>query len=82
MTSANDQMLLPNIPPPKTEDRDPETLWLGLVTDHRRLFDALQDGWLRPLEPLAGVLLAHLYHCEPQLGGDSSRFRRFSCITC
>ena len=57
MTSANDQMLLPNIPPPKTEARDPETLWLGLVTDHRRLFDALQDGWLRPLEPLAGVLL-------------------------
>ncbi len=24
--------------------------------------------------------LAHLYHCEPQLGGDSSRFRRFSRV--
>ena len=23
--------------------------WLGLVTSHRRLFDAGQDGWLRPL---------------------------------
>ena len=23
--------------------------WLGLVTSHRRLFDASQDGWLRPL---------------------------------
>ena len=22
--------------------------WLGLVTSHRRLFDASQDGWLRP----------------------------------
>ncbi len=22
--------------------------WLGLATDNRRLFDALQDGWLRP----------------------------------
>ena len=22
--------------------------WLGLVIDNRRLFDALQDGWLRP----------------------------------
>ena len=24
------------------------TGWLGLVTSHRRLFDASQDGWLRP----------------------------------
>ena len=24
-------------------------IWLGLVTSHRRLFDASQDGWLRPL---------------------------------
>ncbi len=27
----------------------PESCWLGLATDNRRLFDALQDGWLRPL---------------------------------
>lgn len=26
---------------------DPK-LWLGLATDHRRLFDALEEGWLRP----------------------------------
>ena len=31
--------------------------WLGLATDHRRLFDALQGGWLRPLEPLVGILV-------------------------
>ena len=24
--------------------------WLGLLTSHRRLFDASQDGWIRPLE--------------------------------
>ena len=29
--------------------RKPESCWLGLATDNRRLFDALQDGWLRPL---------------------------------
>ena len=30
--------------------------WLGLVTSHRRLFDAGQDGWLRP-SPLSCFLL-------------------------
>lgn len=30
--------------------------WLGLVTSHRRLFDASQDGWLRP-PPRACFLL-------------------------
>ena len=39
------------------EDRISEIPWLGLVTDHRRLFDALQDGWLRPLEQPAGILV-------------------------
>ena len=29
--------------------------WLGLATDHRRLFGALEDGWLRPLGSRAGV---------------------------
>ena len=38
-------------------DRTPEAPWLGLVTDHRRLFDALQDGWLRPLDQPAGILV-------------------------
>ena len=34
----------------------PTPRWLGLVVDHRRLFDALQDGWLRPRAPNAGLL--------------------------
>ena len=34
----------------------PAPRWLGLVVDHRRLFDALQDGWLRPRAPNAGLL--------------------------
>ena len=32
--------------------------WLGLVTSHRRLFDASQDGWMRPL-PRSCFLLGH-----------------------
>ena len=36
---------------------DTEAPWLGLATDHRRLLDALQDGWLRPLSSDAGVLV-------------------------
>ena len=31
--------------------------WIGLVTDNRRLFDALQDGWLRPLRPRTGMFV-------------------------
>ena len=31
--------------------------WMGLVMDHRRLFDALQDGWLHPLPQRTGVLV-------------------------
>ena len=31
--------------------------WIGLVTDNRRLFDALQDGWLRPLRSRTGMFL-------------------------
>lgn len=31
--------------------------WLGLSTDNRRLFDALQDGWLRPLQSDPGLLV-------------------------
>ncbi len=32
--------------------------WLGLVTSHRRLFEASQDGWLRPLSR-SSFLLGH-----------------------
>ena len=35
----------------------PDPIWLGIITDNRRLFDALQDGWLRPLPPNSGSLL-------------------------
>ncbi len=31
--------------------------WLGLSTDNRRLFDVLQDGWLRPLRAGSGLLV-------------------------
>ena len=31
--------------------------WLGLSADNRRLFDALQDGWLRPLQSGSGLLV-------------------------
>ena len=30
------------------DDREVSADWLGLATDHRRLFDASQDGWMRP----------------------------------
>ena len=36
-----------------TPERRPR--WLGLATDHRRLFRALEEGWLRPLGTRAGV---------------------------
>ena len=58
-------MGLPGMPPPeekpkKTPDSDDAVRqaprWLGLVSDHRRLLDALQDGWLRPRAPSAGLL--------------------------
>ena len=32
--------------------------WLGLVTSHRRLLDASQDGWMRP-PPRSSFLLGH-----------------------
>ena len=63
--SGERQMGLPGMPPPeekpkKIPDSDdaarPAPRWLGLVSDHRRLLDALQDGWLRPRAPSAGLL--------------------------
>ena len=38
----------------RAERRPP---WLGLATDHRRLFGALEEGWLRPVGSRAGVLI-------------------------
>ena len=45
------------IPYPDAGARESRAHWLGLATDHRRLFGALADGWLRPLPSRAGVLI-------------------------
>lgn len=46
--------------------------WMGLALDHRRLFDALQDGWLRPLPERTGVLIGvgayAIEHCKTSSG--------------
>ena len=45
--------------------------WLGLIVHHRRLFDALQDGWLRPQLKNAGLMLgAGAFATEP---GDAGK---------
>ena len=36
------------LPESQLSPSETESCWLGLATDNRRLFDALQDGWLRP----------------------------------
>ena len=54
MTSAEAQIQIPLSP---DAEFVPEQPWLGLRTDHRRLFDALQDGWLRPFPSSAGISL-------------------------
>ena len=35
-----------------------------------------------PRTPGGMVILAHLYHCEPRLGGICPKFRGFSHVTC
>ena len=46
--------------------------WIGIALDHRRLFDALQDGWLRPLPERSGVLIGvgayAVEHCRATSG--------------
>ena len=54
MTSAVSENQIPLIP---EAEYVKEQLWFGLRTDHRRLFDALQDGWLRPFPSGAGIAL-------------------------
>lgn len=36
---------------------DPKAIYLGLSITHRRLLNALQDGWLQPLEGSAGTII-------------------------
>ena len=44
------------LPGSQLSSSEAESCWLGLATDNRRLFDALQDGWLRP-RPSDGQVL-------------------------
>ena len=46
-----------------------EDCWLGLNTNHRRLFAALQDGWMRPLPTGKGVLLGTGRYVPEQYDG-------------
>ena len=63
MTSPDGQIAMPFS---EARDRQRRSLWLGLATDHRRLFGALADGWLRPLQSRAGVLIGvGAYAVEP-----------------
>ena len=52
----------------------PEARWLGLVTDHRRLFDALQDGWLRPLPSDTGLVVGIETYAHER-NTDGGRYR-------
>ena len=40
-----------------SDERESRPRWLGLATDHRRLFGALEDGWLRPAGSRVGFLV-------------------------
>ena len=43
------------------------SLWLGLASDNRRLFEGLQDGWLQPLPSRTGSLVGvNAYRREHQ----------------
>ena len=70
MTSPEGQIAMPF---PPTDEQVPEARWLGLTTDHRRLFDALEDGWMRPLTPQGGFLVGvgrYLAGRGPDQGGN------------
>ena len=63
MTSPDRQI---GMPFSETDGRQRPSRWLGLATDHRRLFGALADGWLRPSQSRAGVLIGvGAYAVEP-----------------
>ena len=46
--------------------------WLGVATDSRRLFDALQDGWLRPLPSRTGSIVGVNAHVR-EIEADGNR---------
>ena len=41
----------------KAADLSDDDRWLGMVIDHRNLFEALSDGWLRPPRHRTGLLV-------------------------
>ena len=69
MTSATDSQV--DLFPPEDGVRA-GVPWMGIALDHRRLFDALQDGWLRPLPERSGVLIGigayAIEHCRASSG--------------
>ena len=69
MTSATDSQV--DLFPPDDDERI-GVPWVGIALDHRRLFDALQDGWLRPLPDRSGVLIGvgayAAEHCRASSG--------------
>ena len=44
--------------PSDSNDDTPRPSWMGLIMNHRRLFSALESGWLSPLPSQGGVLLS------------------------
>lgn len=47
--------------------------WLGVGLDNRRLFDALQDGWLRPRPGHSGTLVGANVHLSETKDPDGHR---------
>ena len=47
--------------------------WLGLVTDNRRLFDALQNDWLRPLPTRKGSVVGVNAHVRESGEANANR---------
>ena len=70
MTAATGQTPLP-LTRPDSDSGLPH--WLGLATNHRRLFDALQGDWLKPPYSSAGTLLGvERYVTEPNAASTGS----------
>jgi alkylated DNA repair dioxygenase AlkB len=58
---SSDQLPMDFVAPQEEDDHthreDNGPLWLGLSLDHRALFEALQDDWIRPTEGAPGRVL-------------------------
>lgn len=49
---------------------NPSATWLGVGMNYRRLFEALQDGWLRPLAASSGMLLGNRAYALEQSAAE------------